>query len=148
MLPSGSHATLDTWPSVHPLGMCGHDGSTTNFGTSTLDAGRGGEAEAQCDPAITNATTANKTIPALTHNLRFSFITLLLLFRSSWHCSDSTRSTPFNRNFRFGLLTRASYASSCPRHNQFAARAGPGDRRSPTAQWDYQEVAPRFQYGR
>src|ERR1700720_131924 len=34
MLPSGSLATLDTWPSVHPFGMCGHDGSTSNFGTS------------------------------------------------------------------------------------------------------------------
>src|ERR1700675_3580544 len=100
MLPSASAAALETWPSVHPFGMCGQDGSTTNFGTSTLDAGRGGEAEAQCDPATTNATTANKTIPALTHNFRFSFIAPLLLFRSSRDCSDLTRST---------LLTEISY---------------------------------------
>src|SRR6266404_484406 len=124
MLPSGSLATLDTWPSVHPFGMCGQDGSTSNFGTSTLDAGRGGVAEARCDPAITNAATATKTIPALTHNVRFTFITLILLFGSSWDCSGSIRSTPFNWNFRLGLLTRASYAPSCPRHNQFSARAG------------------------
>src|ERR1700732_1395556 len=101
MLPSGSLATLDTWPSVHPFGICGQDGSTANFGTST-DAGRGGAAEAWRDPAITNATTATKAIPALTHNFRFTFIILILLFGSSWDCSDSTGATPFNRNFRFG----------------------------------------------
>src|ERR1700680_5106704 len=99
MLPSGSFATLDTWPSVHPFGMCGQDASTTNFGTSTLDAGRGGAAEARCDPAITNATTAAKKIPALTHNFRFTFIILILLFGPSCACSDSTGSTPLNRNF-------------------------------------------------
>src|ERR1700730_13485766 len=107
MLPSGSLATLDTWPSVHPFGMCGQDASTTNFGTSTLDAARGGAAEARCDPAITNTTTATKTIPALTDNFRFTFIILILLFGSSWDSSDSTGATPFNRNFRFGPPARA-----------------------------------------
>src|ERR1700730_7731052 len=34
MLPSGSLATLDPCPGVHPFGMWGQDGSTSNFGTS------------------------------------------------------------------------------------------------------------------
>src|ERR1700730_15395448 len=124
MLPSGSHATLDTWPSVHPLGMCGQDGSTTNFGTSTLDAGRGGAAEAWCDPGVTNVATATKTIPTLTHEFGFRFIILILPLISLCNCSDTTGSTPSDRNFQLGLLTGASYASSCPRHNQFAATTG------------------------
>src|ERR1700675_1604414 len=103
MLPSGSLATLDTWPSVHPFGMCSQDGSTANFGTSTSDAGRGGAAEAWCDPAITNAKNAIKTIPVLTHNFRFTFMIRILLSVSPCDCSDSTGSTPFNRYFRFGL---------------------------------------------
>jgi len=70
MFPSASLAALDTWPSVHPFGMCGQDGSTTNFGTSTLD-GRGGAAEAQCDAAITSAPTAAKAMAALNHKFRF-----------------------------------------------------------------------------
>jgi len=82
MFPSASLAALDTWPSVHPFGMCGQDGSTTNFGTSTFDGGRGGAAEAQCDPAITNAPTAAKTIAALNHKFRFKFIMRILLFVS------------------------------------------------------------------
>jgi len=66
--PSVSLAALDTWPSVQPFGMCGQDGSTTNFGTSTLSAGRGGAAEVRRDPAIANATTTARTMPALRHN--------------------------------------------------------------------------------
>src|SRR5580700_9931811 len=65
MLPSESLAALNTWPSVHPFGMCGQDGSTTNFGTSTLLAGRGGAAEIRRDPAIISVTIAAITIPAL-----------------------------------------------------------------------------------
>src|ERR1700752_1079858 len=104
MLPSGAFDTLDTWPSGHPFGMCGQDGSTTNFGTSTLDAGRGGVAEARCDPAIVNPAPPKKTMPALRHNFRFSLITLLLLFGSSCDRSDSTQSTPSNsRIVRFLL---------------------------------------------
>src|ERR1700731_3669313 len=103
MLPSGSHATLDTWPSVQPFGICGQDGSTTNFGTSTSDAGRGGAAEAWCDP-ITNDTTAIKTMPALTQNFRLAFTILILLFFSSWG------------------IVRLSY----PWHNEFAICAGMG----------------------
>src|SRR5580704_3819988 len=82
MLPSASLAALDTWPRVHPFGMCGQDGSTTNFGTSTVDAGRGGVAEAWCVPAVTNVTTATKTTPTLTHDFGFTFIILILLFLS------------------------------------------------------------------
>src|SRR6266853_2177749 len=124
MLPPASLAALDTWPSVHPFGMCGQDGSTTNFGTSRLDAGRGGAAEAWCDPAITNVTTATKTTPRLTHGFGFRFIILILLLISMCDCSDSTGSAPSRRNFRFVLPTRASYACSRPRHNQFEARTG------------------------
>src|ERR1700675_4125455 len=108
MLPSGSHATLDTWPRFPPFGMCGQDGSTTNFGTSTLDAGRGGAAEAWCDPAVTNVTTAITTIPTLMHEFGFTFIKLILLLLSLCNCSESTGSTPSDGNFRLGLLTRAS----------------------------------------
>jgi hypothetical protein len=68
MLPSASAAALDTWPSVHPFGMRGHDGSTTNFGTSMLEGGRGVAAEVRRDPEITSATTAAMTMPALTVN--------------------------------------------------------------------------------
>jgi hypothetical protein len=60
--------------------MCGQDGSTTNFGTSTVDAGRGGAAEAWCDPAVTNVTIAATTIPTLAHHLGFTFIALILPF--------------------------------------------------------------------
>src|ERR1700676_386744 len=109
MLPSESHATLDTWPSVHPFGICGQDGSTANFGTST-DAGRGNAAETWRDPAITNGTTATNTMPALAHKFRFTFMILILLFVFACECSDSTGSTPGNRYFRFGPLAWASYA--------------------------------------
>src|SRR3979490_661489 len=131
MLPSGSLATLDTWPSVHPLGMCGQDGSTTNFGTSTMDAGRGGAAEVRHNPAIANATTATPTMPALTYNFLFAFIILSLLCGSSPDCSDSIGSTLFNRNFRIRPLARASYASTCLRHNQFAAGQRTGRSQGP-----------------
>jgi len=46
-----------------------------------LDAESGGVAEARYDPAITNAVTAIKTMPAHRHNFRFSFITLILCWR-------------------------------------------------------------------
>src|ERR1700719_78508 len=82
MFPSESFAALDTWPSVHPFGICGQDGSTTNFGTSTLDTWLGGAAEVRCDPVITKAATTAKTIPALTHNSRLMVITRILLFIS------------------------------------------------------------------
>ncbi len=40
------------------------------------------------------------------------------------------------RNFRFGPLTRASYASSCPGYNEFATRADPTEiARFPTARF-------------
>src|ERR1700681_269596 len=68
MLPSRSFDTLDTWPSVHPFGICGQDGSTTNFGTSTLAAGMGGAAEVRRVPGIRSATTTARTIPPLQHN--------------------------------------------------------------------------------
>ena len=96
MLPSASAAALDTWPSVHPFGMCGQDGSTTNFGTSTFDAGRGGVAEARCDPAIPNATIATETLAAANHKFRFKFIIRILLFVFPWNYSDSTGSTPLS----------------------------------------------------
>jgi hypothetical protein len=73
--------------------MCGQDGSTTNFGTSTLDR-RGGAAEAQCDPAITITPTAAKAIAALKHKFRFKFIMRILLFVSPLDYSDSTGLTP------------------------------------------------------
>src|ERR1700674_3482125 len=98
MLPSGSHATLDTWPIVHPFGMCGQDGSTTNFGTSTLDAGRGGAAEAWCDATITNITTAATTILRHKYNFGFTFILLTLLFLFYSDYSVSTGSTRFDGN--------------------------------------------------
>src|SRR5215472_11446497 len=92
MLPSRSFETLDTWPSVHPFGMCGQDGSTTNFGTSTLDAGRGELAEARRNPAVPNATIATKTIAALNHNLRHRFMMRILLLVS---LSPGLRIQPF-----------------------------------------------------
>src|ERR1700681_2090691 len=96
MLPSASLAALDTCPSVHPFGMCGQDGSTTNFGTSTLDAGRGEAAEVRREPTMTNARITAKTMPAITDNKywrasffapgqareargRFRFISILIL---------------------------------------------------------------------
>src|SRR5580693_7989657 len=111
MLPSASLAALDTWPSVHPFGMCGQDGSTTNFGTSTVLAGRGGAAAVRRDPAISNATTAAKMITALRHNnlwraalarsrsasglrARFRFTSILnLLFGFYADLADSNGST-------------------------------------------------------
>jgi hypothetical protein len=107
MLPSASLAALDAWPSVHPFGMCGQDGSTTNFGTSTFDAGRGGVAEARCDPAIPNTTTTAKTMAALNHKFRFRFIMRILLLVSSWNYSDSTESIP-SRNFGTPLPSDAA----------------------------------------
>src|ERR1700741_210098 len=68
MLPPASLAALDTWPSVQPFGMCGQDGSTTNFGTSTLPPGMGGAAEVRCHPGITSATTVARARPASTDN--------------------------------------------------------------------------------
>src|ERR1700726_4686339 len=78
MLPSASLAALDTCPNVQPFGMCGQDGSTANFGTSTLEAGCWGAAAVRCDPAITIATIATKTIPAVTHCFWFTFIRMTL----------------------------------------------------------------------
>jgi hypothetical protein len=64
MLPSASLAALETWPSVHPLGMCGQDGSTTNFGTFTVVAGSGGAAEMRRDPAMARIANVTMTVAA------------------------------------------------------------------------------------
>ncbi len=74
MLPSASLAALDTCPSVHPFGMCGHDGSTVNFGTPTLEAGRCGAAAVRCEAVITHARIARMTMPTLKRCLWFMFM--------------------------------------------------------------------------
>src|SRR3984893_12683983 len=121
MLPSASAAALDTWPSVHPFGMCGQDGSTTNFGTSMLLAGRGGAAEIRRDPAIISVTIAAITTPALAEGkqwrvtlpppgraigaqTRFRFTNILILsFGSPSHRADSAESTTSIRICDFDL---------------------------------------------
>ena len=77
-----SVAALDTWPSVQPLGMCGQDGSTTNFGTLTVDAAWGCAAEVSCDPAIKNAATAAEVIVAANCNFRLRLMMWNLLFNN------------------------------------------------------------------
>src|SRR5215467_11343096 len=84
MLSCSSAATLDTWPSVHPFGILGHDGSTANLGTSRLEPERA-SALVECVPETTNA--AIKPTPAQTNSIRSIFMrwfppfTLTTLFR-------------------------------------------------------------------
>src|ERR1700688_3524684 len=108
MLPSASAAALDTWPSVHPFGMCGQDGSTTNFGTSTLVAGRGGAAEGRREPAIVNANNTVKTTPALIDN-------------KSWRAflSAPEQSRDARARFRFPSLMILLFGCSSKRTDYF-----------------------------
>src|ERR1700728_2770062 len=86
-LPSASLAVLDTWPSVHPFGMCGHDGSTSNFGTSRVDVALCCAPVSLCDPEITSAVTATKATPPPTLSLRFIFTNLSSSYKIDSHCS-------------------------------------------------------------
>jgi hypothetical protein len=113
MLPSGSLAALETWPNVHPLGMCGQDGSTANFGTLTSDAGLGGAADALCDPTIPNVSAPDKTIPAVTHKLSFTPITLSLSVVLPRSCTTE-RTAIRTGIYDSDPLSRASYAHPAP----------------------------------
>ena len=83
IFPSASAAALETWPSVHPFGICGQEGSTENLGTATLETEPASAAEVWRETRIVNAAimarvaTAGHAICA--RNIcRFVLISLIL----------------------------------------------------------------------
>src|SRR5215467_2671920 len=93
MLSCSSAATLDTWPSVHPFGILGHDESTANLGTSRLEPERA-SALVECVPETTNA--AIKPTPAQTNSIRLIFMRSFPPFTLTTYLETTFRSPAVN----------------------------------------------------
>jgi hypothetical protein len=94
--------------------MCGQDGSTANFGTSTFDARRGGLAEARCDPAIPSATTAAKATTALNHKFRLDFISADPPFRRRHSGGETVPSCRFLAFLKLSITVKTDLQPKNP----------------------------------
>src|SRR6267154_217157 len=95
--------------------MCGHAGSTTNFGTSMFVAGRGVAARVRREPAIMNATITVKTRPELRHNnLRRAPVP-----GSGQACGTRTR-------FLFASIVILLFGVKCDRTDSIGAQSANG----------------------